>query len=169
MASLVHPAGIWVVPDLEGTSSATAKDETLRKHASLLTDPATEHRPLQLDTIAAEEHSTGGGGAIELARTQSLNRAAEAFPSAMPPRTGHQPAAQGPVLLRARDAHWNPYTYSLVMIGFAMLLGFHFYEKRIARPLIPNRLWQTPRFTALPFSYFLGLGAYSESHHCPNH
>lgn len=70
-------------------------------------------------------------------------------------------------LTQGDSAKWNPYTYSLIIVGFIMLMGFYFVEKRIARPLIPNQLWQTPGFTALLASYFLGLGAYSESFHCP--
>lgn len=65
-------------------------------------------------------------------------------------------------LTQGESAHWNPYTYSLIIAGFLMLVVFYFVEKRIARPLIPNRLWQTPGFGALLVSYFLGLGAYSE-------
>lgn len=65
-------------------------------------------------------------------------------------------------LTQGDSAHWSPYTYSLITAGILMLLGFYFLEKRIARPLIPNQLWQTPGFTALLVSYFLGLGAYSE-------
>lgn len=66
-------------------------------------------------------------------------------------------------LTQGESAHWNPYTYSLIITGFLMLVVFYFVEKRIARPLIPNRLWQTPGFGALLVSYFLGLGAYSKS------
>lgn len=65
-------------------------------------------------------------------------------------------------LTQGDSAHWSPYTYSFIIAGFLMLLGFYLVEKRIARPLIPNQLWQTPGFTALLVSYFLGLGAYSE-------
>lgn len=45
---------------------------------------------------------------------------------------------QGPV------ARWASYTYILVIIGF-LLLGLFFYvEGKVARPMIPNRLWKTP-------------------------
>ncbi|KAL2283270.1 hypothetical protein FJTKL_09915 [Diaporthe vaccinii] len=64
-------------------------------------------------------------------------------------------------LTQGDSAQWSPYTYSLIIAGSLMLLGFYFIEKRIARPLIPNQLWQTPGFTALLVSYFLGLEAYS--------
>lgn len=63
---------------------------------------------------------------------------------------------------------WNPYTYSLIIAGFFMLGVFYFVEKQTTRPLIPNRLWQTPGFGALLVSYFLGLGAYGESLHFTN-
>ncbi|KAF3763886.1 hypothetical protein M406DRAFT_75117 [Cryphonectria parasitica EP155] len=64
-------------------------------------------------------------------------------------------------LTQGSSAHWNPYTYSSIILGVLMLVGFYFLEQRVARPLIPNKLWQTPGFTALLVSYFLGLGAYS--------
>jgi MFS family permease len=65
-------------------------------------------------------------------------------------------------LTQGSSAHWNPYTYSTMILGFLMLVGFYFIEKRVSRPLIPNKLWQMPGFGALLISYFLGLGAYSE-------
>lgn len=66
-------------------------------------------------------------------------------------------------LTQGDSAHWNPYTYSLIIVGFLVLVGFYFVEKRMARPLIPSQLWQTPGFSPLLVSYFLGLGAYSKS------
>lgn len=66
-------------------------------------------------------------------------------------------------LTQGDSADWNPYTYSLIIVGLLMLGVFYFVEKRVTRPLIPNRLWRTPGFGALLVSYFLGLGAYSES------
>lgn len=68
-------------------------------------------------------------------------------------------------LTQGDSADWNPYTYSLIIVGAVMLAVFYFVEKRITRPLIPNRLWHTPGFGALLVSYFLGLGAYSKSFH----
>jgi MFS family permease len=65
-------------------------------------------------------------------------------------------------LTQGSSAHWNPYTYISIILGFAMLVGFYFVEKRVARPLVPNKLWQTPGFTSLLIAYFLGLGAYSK-------
>ncbi|KAK8860070.1 MFS general substrate transporter [Apiospora arundinis] len=64
-------------------------------------------------------------------------------------------------LTQGSSAHWSPYTYLSIVLGFIMLGGLYFVEKRVARPLIPNRLWRTPGFGALLASYFLGLGAYS--------
>lgn len=65
-------------------------------------------------------------------------------------------------LTQGSSAHWNPYTYSSIILGFIMLIGFYFFEKRVTRPLIPNKLWRTPGFSALLVSYSLGLGAYSK-------
>jgi MFS family permease len=65
-------------------------------------------------------------------------------------------------LTQGSSAHWNPYTYISIVLGIVTLGGFYLYEKRAARPLVPNNLWQTPGFTGLLVSYFLGLGAYSE-------
>ncbi|KAK8012253.1 MFS general substrate transporter [Apiospora marii] len=64
-------------------------------------------------------------------------------------------------LTQGASADWNPYTYSSVIVGCLMLGAFYFVEKRVARPLIPHKLWQTPGFKPLLVSYFLGLGAYS--------
>lgn len=65
-------------------------------------------------------------------------------------------------LTQGDSAQWNPYTYCLIIVGFLILGVFYFVEKRIARPLIPSQLWQTPGFSPLLVSYFLGLGAYSK-------
>ncbi|KAK8096350.1 uncharacterized protein PG998_014218 [Apiospora kogelbergensis] len=64
-------------------------------------------------------------------------------------------------LTQGSSARWNSYTYCSIIAGFLMLVGFYFVENRVARPLIPNRLWKTPGFGFLLVSYFLGLGAYS--------
>ncbi|ORY67246.1 major facilitator superfamily domain-containing protein [Pseudomassariella vexata] len=66
-------------------------------------------------------------------------------------------------LTQGSSAHWNPYTYSLIILGFACFAAFYFVECRVARPLIPNGLWKTPGFSALLVAYFLGFGAYSGS------
>lgn len=63
-------------------------------------------------------------------------------------------------LTQGSSAHWNPYTYSMIVLGFLMLGGFYFVEQRVARPLVPNGLWRTSGFAALLVSYALGLGAY---------
>lgn len=65
-------------------------------------------------------------------------------------------------LTQGSSAHWDPYTFISIILGFFMLGGFYLVEKRVARPLVPNKLWQTPGFTNLLISYFLGLGAYSK-------
>ncbi|KAF1984058.1 MFS general substrate transporter [Aulographum hederae CBS 113979] len=63
-------------------------------------------------------------------------------------------------LTQGSSAHWNPYTYTMIILGFLMLGGFYFVEQRVSRPIIPNGLWRTPGFAALLISYFLGMGAY---------
>ncbi|KAK7952889.1 Major facilitator superfamily transporter [Apiospora saccharicola] len=64
-------------------------------------------------------------------------------------------------LTQGASADWNPYTYCSIILGFLMLGAFYFVEQRVARPLIPNKLWQTPGFKPLLVAYFLGLGAFS--------
>ncbi|KAL4925084.1 major facilitator superfamily domain-containing protein [Aspergillus undulatus] len=61
---------------------------------------------------------------------------------------------QGPV------AMWSPYTYVLIIVGFLLLVALFVWESKAARPLIPNRLWRTPGFTALMVAYFLGFGSF---------
>lgn len=63
-------------------------------------------------------------------------------------------------LTQGTAAKWAPYTYTLVIIGLLVLVAFYFVEGRIARPLIPPRLWATPGFAPLLMAYFLGFGAY---------
>lgn len=67
-------------------------------------------------------------------------------------------------LTQGSAAQWNPYTYTLIIVGFLLLVAFHFVERRVARPLIPNGIWKTPGFVAVLVSYIFGFGAYSESH-----
>ncbi|KAM0450085.1 hypothetical protein ACHAO4_006968 [Trichoderma viride] len=64
-------------------------------------------------------------------------------------------------LTQGPAAQWNPYTYSLVIVGFLLLVAFYFVERRVARPLIPNGIWKTPGFVAVLVSYVFGFGAYS--------
>ncbi|KAM0454120.1 hypothetical protein ACHAPV_008584 [Trichoderma viride] len=64
-------------------------------------------------------------------------------------------------LTQGSAAQWNPYTYSLVIVGFLLLVAFYFVERRVARPLIPNGIWKTPGFVAVLVSYVFGFGAYS--------
>ncbi|OTB02685.1 hypothetical protein M426DRAFT_322442 [Hypoxylon sp. CI-4A] len=64
-------------------------------------------------------------------------------------------------LTQGSSAQWNPYTYSLIVIGMLMLVAFGFVERYVKRPLIPNGLWKTPGFAALLLSYFLGFGAFT--------
>ncbi|KAI5458836.1 major facilitator superfamily domain-containing protein [Mariannaea sp. PMI_226] len=64
-------------------------------------------------------------------------------------------------LTQGSSTGWKPYTYCTVILGFLSLGGFHFVERCVARPLVPNALWRTPGFTALLVSYVFGFGAYS--------
>ncbi|KAI9157904.1 MFS-type transporter [Paramyrothecium foliicola] len=63
-------------------------------------------------------------------------------------------------LTQGSSAHWNSYTYSLIIVGFLMFVAFYFVERNTARPLIPNGLWRTPGFGPLLIAYFLGFGGY---------
>ncbi|KAJ5889006.1 hypothetical protein N7495_009047 [Penicillium taxi] len=63
-------------------------------------------------------------------------------------------------LTQGSVVEWSPYTYSLVVVGILLLIGFFFVERWVARPLIPNRLWKTKGFTPLMIAYFLGYGAF---------
>ncbi len=63
-------------------------------------------------------------------------------------------------LTQGGASHWAPYTYALIGAGVLLLGGFVFAESRVARPLIPTRLWKTPGFAPLMAAYFLGFGAF---------
>ncbi|KAL3447282.1 MFS general substrate transporter [Aspergillus insuetus] len=63
-------------------------------------------------------------------------------------------------LTQGVPANWNPYTYSLIIVGFLFLFFFYLAERRATRPLVDNRLWTAPGFLPLAISYFLGYGAY---------
>lgn len=65
-------------------------------------------------------------------------------------------------LTQGSAAKWNPYTYSMLVLGILLLIGFHFVERRVARPLIPSGLWRTPGFAALMIAYVFGFGAYGK-------
>lgn len=55
---------------------------------------------------------------------------------------------------------WSPYTYAMVIVGILALVALFFVEGRVARPLIPTRLWTTKGFTPLMIAYFLGFGSF---------
>lgn len=63
-------------------------------------------------------------------------------------------------LTQGSVTQWSPYTYALVAAGVLLLAAFFYAESRVARPLIPTRLWKTPGFAPLMLAYFLGFGAY---------
>ncbi|KAL7936550.1 MFS general substrate transporter [Trichoderma chlorosporum] len=64
-------------------------------------------------------------------------------------------------LTQGSAVQWSPYTYVTVILGFLLLVAFHFVERRATRPLIPNGLWRTPGFVAVLVSYIFGFGAYA--------
>ncbi|KAE8337883.1 hypothetical protein BDV24DRAFT_166870 [Aspergillus arachidicola] len=63
-------------------------------------------------------------------------------------------------LIQGVPSGWNPYTYSLIIVGVLFLFLFYLTERRATRPLVDNRIWLTPGFLPLAISYFLGYGAY---------
>ncbi|KAI6912859.1 hypothetical protein KC318_g13046 [Hortaea werneckii] len=63
-------------------------------------------------------------------------------------------------LTQGSVAHWSPYTYVLIIVGAFVLAAFFWVEKRVARPMIPSKLWWTPGFAPLMAAYFLGFGAF---------
>lgn len=65
-------------------------------------------------------------------------------------------------LTQGSSVQWNPYTYSLVVVGFLMLVAFYFIEPKVARPLIPNGVWKIPGFVPVLLSYIFGFGAYGK-------
>ena len=63
-------------------------------------------------------------------------------------------------LTQGVPSSWNPYTYSLIIVGSLFLFLFYLAERRASRPLVDNQLWTTPGFLPLAISYYLGYGAY---------
>lgn len=63
-------------------------------------------------------------------------------------------------LIQGSVTRWSPYTYALIAVGILLFAAFFYAESRVARPLIPTRLWKTPGFAPLMLAYFLGFGAY---------
>lgn len=64
-------------------------------------------------------------------------------------------------LTQGTATSWAPYNYALIGIGLVALVGLFFVERRVARPLIPSRLWSTKGFTPLMIAYFLGYGGFA--------
>ncbi|EHK27098.1 uncharacterized protein TRIVIDRAFT_33454 [Trichoderma virens Gv29-8] len=64
-------------------------------------------------------------------------------------------------LTQGSAVQWSPYTYITIILGFLLLVAFHFAERRATRPLIPNGLWRTPGFAAVLVSYIFGFGGYA--------
>ncbi|MCJ1439556.1 MAG: hypothetical protein MMC23_000035 [Stictis urceolatum] len=63
-------------------------------------------------------------------------------------------------LTQGSPTNWDPYTYTLIVVGLLFLVAFYFIERRSSRPLIPNNLWQTPGFLPLLISFGLGFGSF---------
>jgi len=64
-------------------------------------------------------------------------------------------------LTQGSAAHWSPYTYVLIIVGVLLLALFFWVEQRVARPMIPSKLWRTPGFAPLMLAYFLSFGGYA--------
>ncbi|KAH8651101.1 major facilitator superfamily domain-containing protein [Xylariales sp. PMI_506] len=64
-------------------------------------------------------------------------------------------------LTQGSSSNWNPYAYSLIIIGVLLLVALYFVEGRVTRPLIPNALWKTRGFFPLMLAYFLGFGGFN--------
>ncbi|KKP04197.1 puromycin resistance protein pur8 [Trichoderma harzianum] len=65
-------------------------------------------------------------------------------------------------LTQGSAVQWSPYTYTTIILGFLLLVAFHFVERRATRPLIPTGLWQIPGFAAVLLAYIFGFGVYGE-------
>ncbi|KAK4072259.1 hypothetical protein Trihar35433_4323 [Trichoderma harzianum] len=64
-------------------------------------------------------------------------------------------------LTQGSAVQWSPYTYTTIILGFLLLVAFHFVERRATRPLIPTGLWRIPGFAAVLLSYIFGFGGYA--------
>lgn len=64
-------------------------------------------------------------------------------------------------LTQGSVVEWNPYTYSLVIVGLFFIIAFFVAERWVSRPLIPNNLWHVKGFTPLMVAHFLAYGAFS--------
>lgn len=65
-------------------------------------------------------------------------------------------------LTQGSSVQWNPYTYSLVIVGLLMLVAFYFSAPYVKRPLIPNGIWKIPGFVPVLLAYVFGFGGYGE-------
>lgn len=63
-------------------------------------------------------------------------------------------------LTQGSAANWAPYTYALIIVGVLVLAFFFWLENRVARPMIPSKLWRTPGFAPLMAAYFVGFGGF---------
>ncbi|KAG0157400.1 hypothetical protein PDIDSM_4585 [Penicillium digitatum] len=61
-------------------------------------------------------------------------------------------------------ASCSPYTYILINVSLALLVGLFFVEGNVLRLLSPNRLLRTPGFTPLMITSFLGFGSFIGCH-----
>lgn len=65
-------------------------------------------------------------------------------------------------LTQGSSVQWNPYTYSLVIVGALMLVAFYFSAPYVKRPLVPQAVWKTPGFVPVLLAYVFGFGGYGE-------
>ncbi|TQV90999.1 hypothetical protein V2A60_008190 [Cordyceps javanica] len=64
-------------------------------------------------------------------------------------------------LTQGSSVQWNPYTYSLVIVGSLMLVAFYFSAPYVKRPLVPNGVWRIPGFVPVLLCYVFGFGGYA--------
>ncbi|EGX89570.1 Major facilitator superfamily transporter [Cordyceps militaris CM01] len=64
-------------------------------------------------------------------------------------------------LTQGSSVEWNPYTYSLVIVGVLMLVAFYFSSPHVKRPLVPHGVWKIPGFVPVLLAYVFGFGGYA--------
>ncbi|KAJ6790045.1 hypothetical protein PWT90_05272 [Aphanocladium album] len=64
-------------------------------------------------------------------------------------------------LTQGSSVQWNPYTYSLVVVGILMLIAFYFSAPFVKRPLVPKGIWKIPGFVPVLLAYVFGFGGYA--------
>ncbi|OAA72430.1 Major facilitator superfamily transporter [Cordyceps fumosorosea ARSEF 2679] len=64
-------------------------------------------------------------------------------------------------LTQGSSVQWNPYTYSLVIVGLLMLVAFYYSSPYVKRPLVPRGVWKIPGFVPVLLAYVFGFGGYA--------